>query len=500
MVLIFPNLSLNLERNGRIKMKNNSNGINNKKTKQLSFEEFWNEFDTVDKRVAKEIEIDSIKKDAKGKELFPVNLVKDFDQFIDYIQNHTVQLTKTMEYIARKHLPMINERMSVKNNNATSYTEQEYYPYIHFFYSLALCGGLFEKVQVKAGKRQLMETERLHLFTELTDIEKYFFLLETFWVDVNWANLLDKSYNTISLSLQDLFYFLSQKNPGFTIYLDRSSGILDEDLSYRLDDWNYFLLYFEWLGLWECEANQELLDSYGGKSRYFAKSIQLTNFGSKIMPTLLLLRNLNIWNIAMRRENGEVNPIPGAELEDMLFGKLPQEWIDAIFEIMERDQSSEPFFLPFTDLFSKETLQRTLPRSKREFIDGIYTFRVSFTKQIWRKVVLTGKHTMGDLHTIILEAFNFDDDHLYSFFMDGKKWSNDCITSPNDTFGHPNAELVKIGKIGLSPKQRFLYLYDYGDEWTFTVEVEHIEEIDSVQFEPFVKAEKGKAPLQYGDY
>ena len=122
MVLIFPNLSLNLERDGRIKMKNNSNGINNKKTKQLSFEEFWNEFDTVDKSVANEIEIDSIKKDDKGKELFPVNLVKDFDQFIDYIQNHTVQLTKTMEYIARKHLPMINERMTVKNNNATSYT------------------------------------------------------------------------------------------------------------------------------------------------------------------------------------------------------------------------------------------------------------------------------------------------------------------------------------------------------------------------------------------
>src|SRR5436305_87979 len=86
------------------------------------FEEFWNEFDTVDKSVANEIEIDSIKKDDKGKELFPVNLVKDFDQFIDYIQNHTVQLTKTMEYIARKHLPMINERMTVKNNNATSYT------------------------------------------------------------------------------------------------------------------------------------------------------------------------------------------------------------------------------------------------------------------------------------------------------------------------------------------------------------------------------------------
>lgn len=28
---------------------------------------------------------------------------------------------------------------------------------------------------------------------------------------------------------------------------------------------------------------------------------------------------------------------------------------------------------------------------------------------------------MEDLHIIILDAFGFDDDHLYSFFMDGEK-------------------------------------------------------------------------------
>lgn len=79
--------------------------------------------------------------------------------------------------------------------------------------------------------------------------------------------------------------------------------------------------------------------------------------------------------------------------------------------------------------------------------------------------------------------------------MDGKKWSNDCITSPNDSFGHPNAAEVEIGEIWLKPKLRFLYLFDYGDEWTFFVELDHIEEMDSTPIEPYVKAKNGELPF-----
>jgi len=34
------------------------------------------------------------------------------------------------------------------------------------------------------------------------------------------------------------------------------------------------------------------------------------------------------------------------------------------------------------------------------------------------------------LHLAIQEAFEFDDDHLYSFFMDNKKWSHDRYEYP----------------------------------------------------------------------
>lgn len=33
---------------------------------------------------------------------------------------------------------------------------------------------------------------------------------------------------------------------------------------------------------------------------------------------------------------------------------------------------------------------------------------------------------MDDLHEMIIHAFDFDDDHLYSFFMDGKNTKFGC--------------------------------------------------------------------------
>lgn len=53
-----------------------------------------------------------------------------------------------------------------------------------------------------------------------------------------------------------------------------------------------------------------------------------------------------------------------------------------------------------------------------------YTFHVSIpgTGRVWRKIELVEEHTLQDLHWAIQSAFDFYDDHLYSFFMSGKAW------------------------------------------------------------------------------
>jgi hypothetical protein len=53
-----------------------------------------------------------------------------------------------------------------------------------------------------------------------------------------------------------------------------------------------------------------------------------------------------------------------------------------------------------------------------------YTLHISLPGhgRLWRKLELAEEATLQDLHMAIQRAFNFDNDHLYSFFMSGKAW------------------------------------------------------------------------------
>lgn len=53
-----------------------------------------------------------------------------------------------------------------------------------------------------------------------------------------------------------------------------------------------------------------------------------------------------------------------------------------------------------------------------------YTFHVSLPghETMWRKIEMRGDQTLEQLHLAIQDAFEFDNDHLYSFFMSGKAW------------------------------------------------------------------------------
>ena len=51
----------------------------------------------------------------------------------------------------------------------------------------------------------------------------------------------------------------------------------------------------------------------------------------------------------------------------------------------------------------------------------IFKVGLSGRKSIWRKIAIKANQTLDDLHEIIYEAFDRDDEHLYSFFLPPKK-------------------------------------------------------------------------------
>lgn len=128
----------------------------------------------------------------------------------------------------------------------------------------------------------------------------------------------------------------------------------------------------------------------------------------------------------------------------------------------------------------------------------IYQLKVAldYNKMIYRVIKITGNDTLDDLSDIILSSFHFDKDHLYLFNMDNVKYSRNCYNSKPER-GEKSTH-ISIDKLQLTEKQKFLYLYDFGDEWVFRILVQKIV-CEEHYIKPIVLKGFGEA-TQYQDY
>src|SRR3989304_1558285 len=114
----------------------------------------------------------------------------------------------------------------------------------------------------------------------------------------------------------------------------------------------------------------------------------------------------------------------------------------------------------------------------------IFIFKVALAgrKSIWRRIALKGSQTLDDFHEAIFDAFDRDDEHLYSFFIPKKsgkltlrKIYDQSVeyTSPYmfegpgmfDLDDQENAADTKINTLKLKKGKTFYYLFDFGDNW-----------------------------------
>ena len=102
----------------------------------------------------------------------------------------------------------------------------------------------------------------------------------------------------------------------------------------------------------------------------------------------------------------------------------------------------------------------------------IYVFKVLYRRGIWRRIQLYSEYTLHNLNEVILKAYDFDNDHLYGFFMEGKPWQGTAYWSPFNDEG-PYANEIKIKSLNLHIKQKFLYLYDFVFIYLFCCHFSH---------------------------
>ena len=141
-----------------------------------------------------------------------------------------------------------------------------------------------------------------------------------------------------------------------------------------------------------------------------------------------------------------------------------------------------------------------------------HTFKVSlfYSKRIYRRIACLENQSLDDLHEAIFSAFDRYDEHLYSFYFPAKPTKNIRLIRSSEQYSHSmaldgstyyeqhDASDVTIGSLVLNEKQKFYYLFDYGDQWWHEITYEGIKDCAAKNY-PSVLLKKGDSPEQYPD-
>ncbi len=132
------------------------------------------------------------------------------------------------------------------------------------------------------------------------------------------------------------------------------------------------------------------------------------------------------------------------------------------------------------------------------FRDGTFILKVAHGK-VWRRIAVRGEWSLEDLSSSILQAFDFDNDHLHCFTYKTRFGSSMRVHHPYMD-EPPFTSDVRIGDVPLCEGESMEYVFDFGDHWEFNVKLESVEPVDRKMKKHMVIEKHGEAPAQYGHW
>ncbi|TAN75827.1 MAG: hypothetical protein EPN20_02390 [Magnetospirillum sp.] len=144
---------------------------------------------------------------------------------------------------------------------------------------------------------------------------------------------------------------------------------------------------------------------------------------------------------------------------------------------------------------------------------GKPTFRLRVTmpevRSLSRDIEIPAGHSLAGLAKAIIGSVGWFFDHAYGFY-DALGYHIHDSTVRYELFADmgddgfrddgPPAKSVKrtkVGQVFTAPGDKWQFVFDYGDDHRFIIEVLNFGEVETGVKYPRVVASKGKAPLQY---
>lgn len=352
------------------------------------------------------------------------------------------------------------------------------YPLLGFLFQVAtvsrLCSVAFGKVNTLVP-----DIGRIDAYLNLTTEEKYVFLLETAWCYVDWATL-----DGDDRSGQGAEWFRSGYDKLLTLPTGTPVVITQQyalrtksDVICLFPTENPYIragYWFGWYGIHEVSLPK--------RNRYTLEidGVTLTDWGRDCLTVLRQQRPFHYWN-----KNA--------------FSHLLSDADEGYAEAVDVNH----FANVFRTLLDEPELISLYPINPNS-ATGTYWLRVELPNHgMSRTLALPATHTLDDLHVAIQQAVRFDDDHLYRFYLNprnpytGEQYY-DPRTEEGWVDGYPAAETT-LAMLNLYEGQRFLYVFDFGDNREFQITVaRHLPDEQSTKIRVVDKV--GKAPRQHSSW
>ena len=130
--------------------------------------------------------------------------------------------------------------------------------------------------------------------------------------------------------------------------------------------------------------------------------------------------------------------------------------------------------------------------------------RASLRARLYRDIEVSSSSMLADLAEAIVAAYGFDMDHTYGFYskLTGKLFDSHRrfeLFADIEGSGSRSVKRTRVITAFQNVGSAMTFLYDYGDEWRFRVEVVETGQTQPGADYPRILSKVGKAPPQYPD-
>jgi len=133
-----------------------------------------------------------------------------------------------------------------------------------------------------------------------------------------------------------------------------------------------------------------------------------------------------------------------------------------------------------------------------------HIFRVSLRPKLFRDIEIDSRKSLHDLAAGIVDAFDFDFDHAFGFYskltgpyhQSPEKYElfADLEDGASDT---GSVQRTTVAQAFPAVGKKMLFLFDYGDDWHFKVELTALGQMVPRARYPKILASVGKPPPQH---